>query len=65
MIYYLELRGRSGRDIAYFSRQRDEKEVLLLPGAAFRIDRRDRGLSARVGGQELRYDMVWATETTA
>ncbi|GHF06819.1 hypothetical protein [Streptomyces morookaense] len=62
VLYCLELTGHSGRDIAFFSRQQDEKEVLLLPQAAFTVNMRNRGEGTVVGGQHVRYDFVWATE---
>ncbi|WP_190132875.1 hypothetical protein [Streptomyces mashuensis] len=62
VLYRLELTGHSGRDIAWFSRRPEEKEVLLLPGAAFEVELRNRDERVRVGGQEWRYDFVWATE---
>ncbi|MFB7614112.1 toxin glutamine deamidase domain-containing protein [Kitasatospora sp. NPDC056181] len=37
VVYMLTLRGGSGRDIAAFSQKREEAEVLLLPGARFRV----------------------------
>ncbi|KJK56003.1 hypothetical protein [Saccharothrix sp. ST-888] len=63
VLYCLQLCGHSGRDIAYFSREPDEKEVLLLPGAHFTVQTRDRDHRVHVGGQEQRYDFVWATES--
>ncbi|MFF4160037.1 hypothetical protein [Streptomyces sp. NPDC001678] len=54
VLYCLELTGRHGRDIAYFSREPAEKEVLLLPGAVFTVNLRDRSGD---------HDYVWATET--
>lgn len=62
VLYCLELTGHSGRDIAFFSREPDEKEVLLLPKAAFTVNMRSRGLGTEVGGRHLQYDFVWATE---
>ncbi|MFQ6193833.1 hypothetical protein [Streptomyces sp. NPDC000405] len=62
VLYCLELTGHSGRDIAYFSREPDEQEVLLLPKAAFTVNMRDRGEGTMVGGRHMRYDFVWATE---
>ncbi|MDQ0313180.1 hypothetical protein J2S46_007736 [Kitasatospora herbaricolor] len=37
VVYMLRLRGGSGRDITPFSQKRGEAEVLLLPGARFRV----------------------------
>ncbi|WP_275477348.1 ADP-ribosyltransferase [Streptomyces roseifaciens] len=64
VLYQLELAGRSGRDISAFSQKPEEKEVLLLPGAAFTVQLRNRNEVVRVQGQEIRYDFVWATEAT-
>ncbi|MFC5143397.1 ADP-ribosyltransferase [Streptomyces aureoversilis] len=64
VLYRLELSGRSGRDISAFSQKPEEKEVLLLPGAAFTVQLRNRDEAVRVNGQEIRYDFVWATEAT-
>ncbi|MEW2033398.1 hypothetical protein AB0901_23200 [Streptomyces roseifaciens] len=64
VLYQLELAGHSGRDISAFSQKPEEKEVLLLPGAAFTVQLRNRDESVRVNGREIRYDFVWATETT-
>ncbi len=38
--------------------------MLLLPGAAFTVQLRNRNEVVRVQGQEIRYDFVWATEAT-
>ncbi|GGY02868.1 ADP-ribosyltransferase family protein [Streptomyces hiroshimensis] len=64
VLYRLELSGRSGRNISSFSRKPEEKEVLLLPGAAFTVQLRNRDEVAHVQGREIRYDFVWATEAT-
>jgi hypothetical protein len=37
VVYELTLRGFSGRDIAPFSQKPEEAEVLLMPGARFRV----------------------------
>ncbi|MCC3773407.1 hypothetical protein [Streptomyces sp. UNOB3_S3] len=62
VLYCLELTGHSGRDIAYFSREPDEQEVLLLPKASFTVNMRNRDEGTVVGGRQMRYDFVWATE---
>ncbi|QLE70510.1 hypothetical protein FGW37_01845 [Streptomyces rectiverticillatus] len=64
VLYQLELSGRSGRNISAFSRKPEEKEVLLLPGAAFTVQLRNRNEVAHIQGREVRYDFVWATEAT-
>ncbi|MFE5867399.1 hypothetical protein ACFQ6V_01965 [Streptomyces roseifaciens] len=64
VLYQLELSGRSGRSISAFSQKPQEKEVLLLPGAAFTVQLRNRDEVAHIQGRDIRYDFVWATEAT-
>ncbi|UKY54044.1 hypothetical protein [Streptomyces inhibens] len=63
VLYHVSLTGRSGRDIAEFSKHPDEEEVLLLPGATFTETGRFKGLVKQIKGKDYTYDYVFLTET--